>query len=175
MKRFMLFVCLVVFVLTSPVFAEFEGEFGVSVDLSAFFEESTYGFITGHSYRSSYSLITAPSSLYLMFFPNKMVAISPEIKFTHDSGPRSFGGQVLFSPNNSNSNPYALIGCHLAVLSTHYAGDTHGVLGIGAGYQWRVGSVSVFRLEGLSRRYFIEDGGMSELSITFGLGARLGE
>ena len=168
MKCFMLFVCLFVFVLTSPAFAEFEGEFGVSAGLSAFFEE-------GDSYSDSYSLITAPSSLYLMFFPNKTVAISPEIKFTDDSGPRSFGGRALFSSNNSKSNPYVLIGCHLSVISTQYGSDTHGVLGIGAGYQWRVGSVSVFRLEGSFRQYLIEDGGTNEFSITFGLGARLGE
>ena len=133
--------------------------------------------------------IASPTSLYATWFPSKNFAVGPEFSLGRvsiadgfgDSGITSFylGGRAAYFRHGYDvSNPYVLG----RVSTTLFSGDdiwgsdeseTWISVGVGAGYQWRIGPALVLRAEGQYQRTF-DDENINDFSFIIGLGTRFG-
>ena len=127
------------------------------------------------------------SSLYVSWFPTEKLSIGPEFSLGHISGGfldvTSFylGCRGVFSPqSNAVSGPYLLGHSALLAVLHYYDFDADFSVGVGLGYQWRIGPAFVLRAEGRYRRWFVSDGlfnsnpNPNELSLMLGLGTKTG-
>ena len=120
---------------------------------------------------------------YLMLFPGQIMSIGPEINLTKTMTPaltlQSFGYRALLFSQNAMSGPYMLGRLHLTVFPEGFEKANRFSLVAGAGYQWRISSVSVFRIEAGFRRVFgfntEYDPSVNIGTLTFGLGIRPSE
>ena len=179
---------------TAPALAN-EFEFGTQFGVSHLVPETDYG-------SSSVTLLRVPSgdigsalsSPYLTWFPNKQFAVRPEFSLTmlrlSQSYTTFFGGaeedhSTVITPHlgcrfefylssYEVSNPYGLIwGSTTAIFDEDddYATQR---LGVGVGYQWRIGDNYVLRAEGKYLRAFAEDENVNGFTFVIGIGARFG-
>lgn len=149
----------------------------------------------------------SPTSLYATWFPHKQFAIGPEFSFGRMSVSEEYqgaeeyweeeeteesittfhlGGKAsYFLLSHSVSSPYVLGRVSHTVFSGEDSFFFDGNLkitgiGIGAGYQWRIGSAFVLRAKGQYQRLWMsiedEDEGenANEFSFTIGIGTRFG-
>ena len=141
---------------------------------------------------------SSPTSLYATWFPNKQFAIGPEFSFGRTSVSNEYwdeedtesitilylGGRVsYFLSSHSVSSPYVLGRISHNIFSGEdsflFDGDLSLTsFGGGLGYQWRIGSAFVLRLEAQYQRLWLsyedEDENANEFSFIIGLGTRFG-
>lgn len=186
------FVPFVLFVATTPVFPHQEEDApatGVEVG-------TLFGF--AYSPSSEASVIGGPStpvlsgapgipSLYVSWFPSERLALGPEFSL----GMVSDGEDALtelylgvrgafFLRSNAVSSPYLLVNGSLQELVANGGSETYFAAEAGLGYQKRVDSAFVLRVEGRYRRWFHNEEfpfieyRASRLSLLIGLGTRFG-
>lgn len=180
------------FVATTPVFAHQE-EDAPATDVEV-------GTLFGFSYSPArqVTVIGGPSvpifswapgipALYVSWFPSEWLALGPEFSLgMTSSGKDSLTDLYLgirgafFLPSNAVSSPYLLVNGSLQQLVADGGSETYFAAGAGLGYQKRVGSAFVLRVEGRFRRWFhneefpiIKDGATGLLFL-IGLGTRFG-
>lgn len=141
---------------------------------------------------------SSPTSLYATWFPNKQFAIGPEFSFgrmsvsdeywdeedTESMTTLYLGGRIsYFLFNHSVSSPYVLGRISHNIFSGEdsflFDGDLSLTsFGGGLGYQWRIGSAFVLRLEAQYQRLWVsyedEDENANEFSFIIGIGTRFG-
>ena len=185
-----------------PAFAadfEFGTQFGISRlvpddDGNDYSSNITYTQIPS----SSLYLGSSPTVLYAMWFPSTQFAIGPEFSFGRISV--SFSDEYLEEEENETlttlhlggrfsfflqsytvSTPY-LLGRFTATI---FSGEdtllfdedqTLTSIGIGLGYQWRIGPAFMLRTEAQYQRVFVEDEDedANEFSLIIGIGTRFG-
>ena len=130
-----------------------------------------------------------PTSLYATWFPNRQFAIGPEFKFgrvsvlseffgeTESVTSVSLGGRAAyFLRSYAVSSPFLLGRISLGVLTDGNNFDNFQSFGAGFGYQWRVRSALILRMEGLLQRVMADDDeSANEFRFVIGLGTRLGK
>jgi hypothetical protein len=128
-----------------------------------------------------------PGSLYAAWFPNKQFAIGPEFKFgTMSVSTREFGGDTsvtvvslagraaYFLRSHAVSSPFLLGRISLGVVSIDDDSENFQSLGVGFGYQWRVRSALILRIDGLFQRLIrTDEESANEFRFVIGLGTRL--
>lgn len=189
---FVTFVTFVAIAAPSPVFAHQE-EDAPATDIEV-------GTLFGFSYSPAreVTVIGGPSvpifswapgipALYVSWFPREWLALGPEFSLgMTSSGKDSLTDLYLgirgafFVPSNAVSSPYLLVNGILQELVSDGDFNTYFAAGAGLGYQKRVGSAFVLRVEGRFRRWFhneefpIIKNGATGLSFLIGLGTRFG-
>ena len=140
---------------------------------------------------------STPTSLYVTWFPNKRFAIGPEFSFGRTSVSVTFldetetesiiklhlgGRAAFFLSSHSASSPYVLARFSQTTIigeESHSFDEAESLrsFGGGVGYQWRIGSASTLRAEGLYQRLLIadEDDSINEFSLRIGIGTRFGK
>ena len=130
-----------------------------------------------------------PASLYATWFPNKRFALGPEFKLgrmsvtseffgkreTESATAISLGGRAAyFLGSHAVSSPFLLGRISLTTVSGGNDTENFQSFGAGFGYQWRIRSALILRLEGLFQRLIApDDGSANELRFAIGLGTRL--
>ena len=130
-----------------------------------------------------------PTSLYATWFPNKQFAVGPEFKFGTMSVSSEFFGEretesvtfvslggraAYFLRSHAVSSPFLLGRISLSAVSDGDDQDNFQSFGAGFGYQWRVRSALVLRIEGLFQRLVApDDESANEFRFVIGLGTRL--
>ena len=132
-----------------------------------------------------------PTSLYATWFPSKQFAVGPEFKFGRMSisseffGERetesvnfvSLGGRAAYFLRSHAVSSLFLLG-RISLSAAFDGGDSDSFqsAGVGFGYQWRIRSALVFRIEGLLQRLMADyDESFNEFRFIIGLGTRLGK
>ena len=132
-----------------------------------------------------------PTSLYATWFPNKQFAVGPEFKFGTMSVSSEFFGEretesvtfvslggraAYFLRSHAVSSPFLLGRISLSAVSDGDDQDNFQSFGAGFGYQWRVRSALILRVEGLFQRLMApDDESANEFRFVIGLGTRLGK
>ena len=132
-----------------------------------------------------------PTSLYATWFPNKQFAVGPEFKFGTMSVSSEFFGEretesvtfvslggraAYFLRSHAVSSPFLLGRISLSAVSDGDDQDNFQSFGAGFGYQWRVRSALILRIEGLFQRLMApDDESANEFRFVIGLGTRLGK
>ena len=165
----------------------------VSVSVAEFEVGTKFGFThivpTDGDISSGTSLLQVPSgdifnvgaSPYLTFFPYKQLAISPAFNLENitdwwgndDSETALYFGSKFyyFFLGHAVSNPYLFGKGSITII------EDESILsaGIGAGYQWYIEPVYLFRLEGQYHRMInSDDDSLNVFSLMMGFGVRFG-
>ena len=193
MLRFIFIACLTTFLVTAPVFAHPEDAPVTGVEIGTLFGLS-------HFPSSDLTIIGIPEpllfsstltpSLYVSWFPSERLSLSSEFSFGRsrdehgvDTSALYLGGQgAFFLRNNALSGPYtlgngALLGLYEMVPFEGYGSsfEHRFYVGVGLGYQWRVGPAFVLRTEGRYRtQIWSHRRSEDAFSLFLGLGTRLG-
>lgn len=191
------FIFLISLVLTIvPAFGadfEFGTQFGISrliPDDSDYSSSITYTQIPS----SFFYLGSSPTVLYATWFPSTQFAIGPEFSFGRISISDEYleeeenetlttlhlGGHfAYFLQNHTVSTPYLLGRFSRTIFSgedTLLSGENQTLtsIGIGLGYQWRIGPAFVLRTKAQYQRVFVKDEGedANEFSLIIGIGTR---
>ena len=176
-----------------------EFEFGTQFGISHLILEDDDLFSTSITYTQIPSTLvhigSSPTSLYATWFPNKQFAIGPEFSLGRMSVSEEYWGETeteslttlhlggraaLFLLSHSVSSPYVLGRVSQTIFSSEDGNLTITGIGIGAGYQWRIGPAFVLRAEGQYQRLWVsvddaEDENANEFSLTIGIGTRFGK
>lgn len=135
---------------------------------------------------------TTPTLLYATWFPSKMFAIGPEFSYGRISLTEEYwgeddvtnltslymGGRVaLYFLGHSTSSPYLFGRISQTILNgddtfIFESDETLSSIGLGIGYQWRIGASIVLRAEGHYHRVFVDEENANEYSLTFRFGNR---
>lgn len=186
-----------------PAFAtdfEFGTQFGISRLVPEDDSDDYSSSLTYTQIPSSFLYFgSSPTALYATWFPSTQLAIGPEFSFgrisvsiddefweeeeTETLTTLHLGGRVAyFLQSHAVSTPY-LLG---RASATIFGGNDNTLLfdenqtltsvGIGFGYQWRIGHAFVLRTEAHYQRVFVadEDEDANEFSLIIGLGTRFG-
>lgn len=198
------FILLTSFVLAIvPTFAtdfEFGTQFGISRLVPDDNDSDYSSSITYAQIPSSLLYLgSSPTALYATWFPSNQFAIGPEfgigrisVSFSDEYWDEEesetlttlhLGGRVAyFLQSHAVSTPY-LLGRASATIFSGGEGaflfdeeQTMTSVGIGLGYQWRIGQAFVLRTEAQYQRVFIEDEDedANEFSLIIGIGTRFG-
>ncbi len=140
---------------------------------------------------------SSPTALYATWFPSTQFAIGPEFSLGRMSVSAEYFGEsetesittlylggraAYFLQSHTMSNPYVLGRVSINMLSDEdgfFFGEDRTLtnLGIGLGYQWRIGHAFVLRTEAQYQRVFVADDvdeDANEFSLIIGLGTRFG-
>ena len=169
---------------------EFGTQFGISHIIASDDYDNTESFTFTQIPGGLISGFSLPS-LYATWFPNESIAIGPEFSFSNFSVDEDgnistlyLGGRASYFLNSySESTPYILGRFSLYTVSLGeliFSEDDAGILaniGIGFGYQWRIGPAFVLRTEAQYQRILpFEDDPVTgnEFSLIIGIGTRFG-
>lgn len=195
-------------VLTTVPVSATEFEIGTQFGISHIRSDTDDDYSTSITYTQLPSGVAyvgaSPTSLYATWFPHKQFAIGPEFSFGRMSVSEEYGDEYweedetesittlhlggkasYFLLNHAVSSPYLFGRVSYTIFSGKdsffFDGDlTITGIGIGGGYQWRIGPAFVLRAEGQYQRLWMsiedEDEGESanEFSLTIGIGTRFG-
>ncbi|MCG9134118.1 hypothetical protein J5I95_20855 [Candidatus Poribacteria bacterium] len=194
LTTFVLTLCVSSILWVMPTFAT-EFEFGTQFGISHLRPEGNDYYSTNITYTRFPSgtfldVGSAPTSLYATWFPSKQFAIGPEFSFGRTSVSASYGGESetesittlhlggkasYFLLSHAVSSPYVLGRVSLTIFSGDGDDEILTSFGAGAGYQWRIDTAFVLRVEGQYQRLLVsDDDDANEFSLTIGIGTRFG-
>ncbi len=136
---------------------------------------------------------SSPTSLYATWYIGKQFAIGPEFSLGRMSISEKYSGETetesitslhlggraaFFLGSHTESTPYILGRVSQTTvddgLSLFGADENLFSFGLGVGYQWRIRSAFVLRVEAQYQRVLVEDDNANEFSLIIGIGTRFG-
>ena len=136
---------------------------------------------------------SSPTSLYATWYLGEQFAIGPEFSLGRMSISNEYSGETetesitslylggraaFFLGSHTESTPYILGRVSQTTvddgLSLFGADENLFSFGLGVGYQWRIRSAFVLRVEAQYQRVLVEDDNANEFSFIIGIGTRFG-
>ena len=136
---------------------------------------------------------SSPTSLYATWYLGEQFAIGPEFSLGRMSISNEYSGETetesitslylggraaFFLGSHTESTPYILGRVSQTIvddgLSLFGADENLYSFGLGVGYQWRIRSAFVLRVEAQYQRVLVEDDNANEFSFIIGIGTRFG-